>query len=147
MIEETPPTFALTDESLQALLQRAIRNTLILGGLVSVILAISSAWGTGALFLSGALVSTASIFEWKRLVRLINARLINARPNNAQMSNQNPPRGAGLAIAFILVRLMVFGGVIYGSLKCFQGSPIALVCGLSLAVVTLTWEALRLLRG
>lgn len=129
--------FSLSDQSLQALLGRAIRNTLILGILASIVLAISSGWGSGALFLSGALISAASIFEWKRLVRLINAR----------MRRQTAPRGASLAIVFILVRLIVFGAVIYGSLKCFQGSPIALVCGLSLAVVTLTWEALRLLRG
>lgn len=137
MTQEAPSTFSLTDESLQALLGRAIRNTLILGILASIVLAISSGWGSGALFLAGALISAASIFEWKRLVRLINAR----------MRQQTAPRGASLAIVFILVRLIVFGAVIYGSLKCFQGSPIALVCGLSLAVVTLTWEALRLLRG
>jgi hypothetical protein len=63
------------------------------------------------------------------------------------MRNQAVPRGVGLSIAFILLRLVVFGAVIYGSLKCFRGSPIALVCGLSLAVITLTWEALKLLRG
>jgi hypothetical protein len=141
MSEESQSIPSLTDEALQALLKRAIRNTLILGVLVSVALAISSAWGTGALFLSGALISAASIFEWQRLVRLINSRM------GSRMRSENVPRGAGLAIAFILVRLIVFGGVIYGSLKCFQGSPIALVCGLSLAVVTLTWEALGLLRG
>jgi Na+/H+-translocating membrane pyrophosphatase len=141
MSEESQSIPSLTDEALQALLKRAIRNTLILGVLVSVALAISSAWGTGALFLSGALISAASIFEWQRLVRLINSRM------GSRAKDQPAPRGAGLAIAFILVRLIVFGGVIYGSLKCFQGSPIALVCGLSLAVVTLTWEALGLLRG
>jgi hypothetical protein len=141
MSEESQSIPSLTDEALQALLKRAIRNTLILGVLVSVALAISSAWGTGALFLSGALISAASIFEWQRLVRLINSRM------GSRMRSEDVPRGAGLAIAFILVRLIVFGWVIYGSLKCFQGSPIALVCGLSLAVVTLTWEALGLLRG
>jgi Na+/H+-translocating membrane pyrophosphatase len=141
MSEESQSIPSLTDEALQALLKRAIRNTLILGVLVSVALAISSPWGTGALFLSGALISAASIFEWQRLVRLINSRM------GSRMRSEDVPRGAGLAIAFILVRLIVFGGVIYGSLKCFQGSPIALVCGLSLAVVTLTWEALGLLRG
>lgn len=137
MSDDSQPIAGLTDEALQALLQRAIRNTLILGVLIAVVLAIGSVWGTGALFLTGALISAASIFEWQRLVRLINAR----------MRNQSTPRGAGAAIVFILLRLVVFGVVIYVSLKCFQGSPIALVCGLSLAVVTLTWEALRLLRG
>jgi hypothetical protein len=137
MTESTPAIANLSDEALQALLKSAIYKTLILGGLASLILWVASGWGTGALFASGALVSAASIFEWRRLVRIINSR----------MRNQTAPRGVGLSIAFILLRLLIFGGVIYGSLKCFRGSPIALVCGLSLAVITLTWEALKLLRG
>ena len=49
-------------------------------------------------------------------------------------------------VTFFLLRLIIFGGVIYGSLKCFQGSAIALLFGLSLAIVAMMWEALRLLR-
>ena len=137
MNEPAPAIANLSDEALQALLKNAIYKTLILGGLASLVLWVASGWGTGALFASGALVSAASIFEWRRLVRIINSR----------MRNQAAPRSVGLSIAFILLRLVVFGAVIYGSLKCFRGSPIALVCGLSLAVITLTWEALKLLRG
>ncbi len=137
MNEPAPAIAQLSDEALQVLLKSAIYKTLILGCLVSLILWVAGGWGTGALFASGALVSAASIFEWRRLVRIINSR----------MRNQTAPRGVGLSIAFILLRLLIFGAVIYGSLKCFRGSPIALVCGLSLAVITLTWEALKLLRG
>jgi Na+/H+-translocating membrane pyrophosphatase len=137
MNEPAPAIASLSDEALQALLKSAIYKILILGVLASLVLWVASGWGTGALFASGALVSAASIFEWRRLVRIINSR----------MRNQAAPRGIGLSIAFILLRLVVFGGVIYGSLKCFRGSPLALVCGLSLAVITLTWEALKLLRG
>lgn len=137
MTEPALPIPSLTDDALQALLKSAIRNTLILGVLIAIVLAVGSAWGTGALFLTGALISAASIFEWQRLIRLINAR----------MRNSDTPRGATLAIVFILLRLAIFGAVIYGSLKWFQGSPLALVCGLGLAVATLTWEALKLLRG
>jgi len=45
-----------------------------------------------------------------------------------------------------VLRLTIFAAVIYGSLKCFQGSAIALLCGLGLAMVAMAWEALRLLR-
>jgi hypothetical protein len=137
MNEPAPVIANLSDKALQALLKSAIYKSLILGGLASSILWVASGWGTGALFACGALVSAASIFEWRRLVRIVNSR----------MRNQTGPRGVGLSIAFILLRLVVFGAVIYGSLKCFRGSPLALVCGLSLAVITLTWEALKLLRG
>jgi uncharacterized membrane protein YidH (DUF202 family) len=135
--EQTTTIVNLSEEGLQVLLKVAIYKTLILGGLISIVLAVSRGWGTGALFAAGALVSAASIFEWRRLVRIINSR----------MRNQTAPRGIALSIVFILFRLVIFGAVIYGSLKCFRGSPIALVCGLSLAVLTLTWEALKLLRG
>ena len=137
MNEPAPAIAQLSDEALQVLLKSAIYKTLILGGLASIVLGLASGWGTGALFASGALVSAASIFEWRRLARIITSR----------MRNEGSQRGIALSIVFILLRLVVFGGVIYGSLKCFRGSPIALVCGLSLAVITLTWEALKLLRG
>lgn len=136
MTEQASLLSGLTEEALEALLKRAIRNTLILGLIVSLLLTIASRWGTGALFMTGTAVSAASIFEWLRLVRLINAR----------MRNQKAQRGAVLVIGFFLLRLCFFAAAIYGSLKCFRGSPMALVCGLSLAVATLMWEALRLLR-
>jgi hypothetical protein len=36
--------------------------------------------------------------------------------------------------------------MIYGSLKFIHGSAVALLCGLGLAVFTMGWEALRMLR-
>jgi len=136
MSEDTHPILGLTEESVQALLQRAIRNTLILGMVPAVVLLIASGWRDAAMLVTGALISAASIYEWLRLVRLINAR----------MRKQKAQRSAILVIAFFLVRLLFFAAAIYGSLKCFQGSPIALLCGLSLAVATLLWEAIRLLK-
>ncbi len=45
-----------------------------------------------------------------------------------------------------MLRLTIFAAAIYGSLKCFQGSAIALLCGLGLAMIAMAWEALRLLK-
>lgn len=73
--EETHPIVGLTDEALQALLKRAIRGTLILGLVVSLILWAAAGWRNGAMFATGAVISAASILEWKRLIRLINAKL------------------------------------------------------------------------
>ena len=137
MTDETPPIGMLSDEALEALLKRAVRNTAILALLPALVLWIASGWRNAAMMLTGGLISAASILEWQRLVRLMNAR----------MKRRQTSRGAFLVIGFFLVRLLFFAAVIYGSLKCFQGSVIALVCGLSLAVVTLMWEALRMLRG
>jgi hypothetical protein len=62
------------------------------------------------------------------------------------MRKQKAQRGAILVIGFFLLRLLFFAAAIYVSLKCFRGSPIALLCGLGLAVATLLWEAVRLLK-
>jgi hypothetical protein len=88
------------------------------------------------MLLTGTLISAASIWEWQRLVRVINARL----------DKKKTPTSAFSVVLFFVLRLTIFAGVIYGSLKCFQGSPIALLCGLGLAVLAIGWEAIRLLR-
>ena len=137
MTEQAHSIPILTEDGLQALLQRAFRNTLILGVLPAVALLIGSGWRNAAMLMTGALISAASVLEWRRLVRLINAR----------MRTQRAQRGAGLVVAFFLLRLLFFAAAIYVSLKWFQGSVIALLCGLSLAVVTLMWETLRMFRG
>lgn len=137
MTEEIHPIAGLTDEALQALLKRAIWITLLLGAVFSLIIVISAGWRNAAMFATGAALSAASILEWQRLIRLFNARL----------DQKKTPRGAATVVGFFLLRLILFAGVIYGSLKCFQGSAIALLCGLGLAVIAMAWEALRLLKN
>ena len=137
MTEENQSLASLTNEGLEALLQRAIRITLILGLLAALIVWKAAGWRDAAMLATGTLISAASILEWKRMVQFVNAR----------MDQQQLPRGAALTFVFFVLRLIVFGGVIYGSLKCFQGSVAALLCGLGLAVLAMVWEALRLLRN
>jgi hypothetical protein len=136
MTEDAHPLVELTDEALQALLRRAVRDTLILGLLPALMLLIASGWRDAAMLAVGALISAASILEWQRLIRLINAKL----------DQKKTPRSALLVVGFFVLRLTVFAGAIYGSLKCFHGSVVALLCGLGLAVVAMAWEALRLLK-
>jgi hypothetical protein len=136
MSDETHPLVELTDAALERLLKRAVRDTLILGIIPAVVLWIASGWRNAAMLAVGALISAASILEWQRLIRLINAKL----------DKQKTPRSAVLVVAFFLLRLMVFAGAIYVSLKCFQGSVVALLCGLGLAVLATAYEALRLLK-
>ena len=139
MTESAPPTHPiveLTDADLAGMLTRAVRVTLVLGALIALILWPTMGWGTAALFAVGAAISVASIFEWGRLIRLFNAKL----------DQQKTPRGSWLVVTLFLLRLILFAGAIYGSLKCSHGSPIALLCGLALALAGLVWEAVRLLR-
>ena len=136
MSEETHPLADLSDAALQALLRRAMRDTLILGAISAVALLIASGWRDAAMLAVGAAISAASIREWQRLVRYINAR----------MDHKRSPGGAATVVLFFVLRLTVFAGAIYVSLKCFHGSVIALLCGLGLALAATAWEALRLLR-
>jgi hypothetical protein len=136
MTQETHPLGGLTDDALESLLKRAIRDTLILGLIPTLVLLFASGWRNAAMLAVGAAISAASILEWRRLIRFINARL----------DRQKTPRsGVVVALSFVL-RLTVFAAAIYVSLKCFHGSVVALLCGLGLAFVTLAWEALRLLK-
>jgi hypothetical protein len=127
---------ALTDDGLQALLKRAIRITLIVGALAALVLWKASGWRDAAMFAAGAAISAASIHEWRRLIRFISAK----------MDRQQAPSGAAVSAVLFVLRLGLFGAAIYGSLKCFRGSVVALLCGLGLALLAMVWEAVRLLR-
>ena len=134
----SPPATASIDiKPFAALLDRVTRITLILGIVIAAALWPFRGWQTAALFAVGAAISVASVWEWKRLVRIFNAR----------MDRQQTPRGSVLVVALFMVRLILFAAAIYGSLKCLHGSPIALLSGLALAVAGLAWESLKLLRG
>jgi hypothetical protein len=136
------PIVDFTFADLTALLRRAVRMTVAVGAAVSLALWVWQGWRTAILFAIGAGLSVASIYEWGRLFRLINARMDGARSSGL---------GTGLVVVLFLFRLTVFALVIYGSLKCFHrgdaGSPIALLCGLGLALAGLVWEAMRVLRA
>jgi len=136
MSPETHPIVDLKDEDLQWMLGRALRNTLILGVLAACAVLAGSNWKNAATLLLGMAISAASILEWRHMVRVINAR----------MDSQKTPAGAGVVFLFFVLRLTVFAGVIYGSLKFLRGSVAALLCGLALAVLAVGWETMRLLR-
>lgn len=136
MTEEIQPVQDVSPDALYSMLKRAMRNTLILGVLGSAAVWLGSDWRNAAMLMVGAAISAASIWEWLRLARIINARLDN------QKTAANTP----ITVLFFLLRLALFAGVIYGSLKFLNGSGVALLCGLALAVTTMGYEALRMLR-
>ncbi|HEY1804332.1 MAG TPA: hypothetical protein VGG45_07600 [Terracidiphilus sp.] len=136
MTGETHALAELTDDGLQALLKRAIRITIIVGVLAALILWKASGWRDAAMFATGAAISAASIHEWQRLIRFMSAK----------MDHQQAPRGAAVSAVLFVLRLGLFGAAIYGSLECFRGSVVALLCGLGLALLAMVWEAVRLLR-
>ena len=72
MTEENQSLASLTNEGLEALLQRAIRITLILGLLAALIVWKAAGWRDAAMLATGTLISAASIPEWKRMVQFVN---------------------------------------------------------------------------
>jgi ATP synthase I chain len=136
MTEDAQPVVDVSPDALYAMLKRAMRNTLILGVLASAAVWVGSDWRNAAMLLVGTVISAASIWEWLRLAQLINARL----------DKQKTAANTGVVVLFFLLRLALFAVVIYGSLKFLHGSGVALLCGLALAVTTMGFEALRMLR-
>ena len=128
------PIADITDAELRATLVRAMRLVAILALAGGSLLLFIAGWQTAVLLLVGALVSASGIWEWQKLIALINAKMDNAQA----------PGTARIVTGFFL-RLGLAGAVLYGSLRCFHGSVYALVAGIALAVVALVVEALRLL--
>ncbi len=136
MNQQTHPITDIRIEDLDAMLKRAFRNTLILGGIASVLVLVGAGWRNAGMLAVGTGISAASVLEWQRLIRVINAR----------MDKQKTAASTPVVVLFFVLRLTIFAAVIYVSLKCFHGSVTALLCGLCLAVLTIGWEAIRLLR-
>lgn len=147
------PILEFTDADLAAMLRRVVRLTAALGVVLSLVLWIVSGWQTAALFAVGAGISIGSIYEWARLIRVVTARLDRMNQGSAgdSAAESANARRAGLGpvvvVTLFMMRLVIAGVAIYVSLKCFHGSPIALLCGLGLALAGLVWEAVQVLRG
>ena len=90
MTEPTHPIVNLTSDDLQAMLMRALWITVVLGAIGAGFIALSSGWRNGAMLLTGAAISAASILEWRHLVRVFNAR----------MENQRTPGSAAIVVTF-----------------------------------------------
>jgi hypothetical protein len=135
------PILEFSDADLAALLKRTVQVTAALGVVVALVLWPATGWQTAALFAVGAAISVGSIYEWGRLIRHVTARM------DGKKQGSGSGFGTGVVVSLFLLRLAIFAGLIYGSLKCFHGSPIALLCGLGLALAGLSWQALRVLRG
>lgn len=136
MTETAHPLFDFSDAELKAALRRAFKMTVIIGVVLAVVLAFVYGWQTGALVLAGTIISATGLWEWQRLVAFINARLDNQRT-----------AAAGRVLTTFFLRLLLAGGILYGSLKCLHGSVYALVAGLVLGIFALTVEAVRMIRS
>jgi hypothetical protein len=131
-----PLAGSMSDEDLQQLLRRAMRTVIILALLLFGVFTVTMGWQSGLLELAGAVISYTGIREWRTLARLVSATL-DKRPTPSPM---------GRTLVMFFLRLAMVGAILYVSLRCLHGSVYALVAGIGLAVVALTFEGIRLLR-
>lgn len=128
---------AMTDDDLHEMLRRALRTVVILAVILFLVFTFTLGWQTGLLLLAGAAISWTGIREWRNLAIAVFARL----------DNQQSARPMGRTLVMFFLRLGMVAAILYVSLKCLHGAVYALVAGIGLAVVALSVEALRLLRG
>lgn len=128
------PMFDYNDAHFVGTMRRSMRNIAVLGVLLAGLLTAFFGWRTGLMLLIGAGVSFTGVWEWRRLVAAINSRL----------DEHLAPQSLGRTIFTFLLRLTMVGAVLYGSLRYLEGSVYALIAGLSLAMVMLTVEVLRM---
>ncbi len=104
-------------------------------------------WPSALLVLIGAAISGASLWEWLRLMTALNASMDAAASTNAAgMDRSATPRPMGLILTGFFLRLGVTLVVLYVSLRYLHGTVFALAAGIGLGIVSLTIEALRLMK-
>jgi small-conductance mechanosensitive channel len=127
----------ISDDDLRRMMRRALRHVAILSVVVAAVLTFAMGWRSGLMFVAGAVISFTGIWEWRSLALAIFARL----------DNQEHVRPMGRTLVMFFLRLGVAVAILYASLRWLNGSAYALLAGLGLAILALSFEALRLLRG
>lgn len=128
---------AFSDEDVKRTMLRALRLMGILAVIAVPLVWWKLGWQSAVLLVIGAAISASGLWEWMRLMTVVMSRM------DAGMTAR--PMGAVLVGFFM--RLGVALVVLYVSLKYLDGSVYALVAGLALGMVTLTFEALRLVKA
>ena len=126
----------MTDADLRRTMFASIRLLAVLSVVAAALFWWRSSWQSALLVLIGAAISAASLWEWLRLMTAINERMD---------AGQNP-RPMGMILFGFFARLGLTVVVLYGSLKYLHGTAFALAAGLGLGLLSLTVEALRLLK-
>ncbi len=141
--QQPPPDSAgslaeFTDRDLDQALRGSLIAILVMFAVAVPFVWMWGGWQTAALFAVGAAIAAMGIWEWKSLVAAINERL-DADPTRK-------PRPIFRVLLRFSLRLVLVAAALYVSLRCLHGSAYALVAGLGLAVIAVSFQAARLLR-
>jgi hypothetical protein len=130
-----------TEAELDSALKQALRLLLALAVAGVAIAWIAAGWQSACLFAVGALASAFGVWEWRTLARVISVQLLSDQERGEQPRSPS----TGFVLLRFFLRLLLVGAALYVSLKCLHGTPYALIAGLGLAIVAITFQALRLL--
>jgi hypothetical protein len=126
-----------SDDDFRVTILRALRLLAVLTALGAALAWWKMGWRSAALLLVGAAISGSGLWEWLRLMTAVMAR----------MDAGGKARPMGWVLVGFFLRLGLTVVVLYVSLKSLDGSVFALAAGLGLGIVSLTFEALRLLKA
>jgi hypothetical protein len=129
-------TTGLTDADVHRAMVASIRLLGVLASLAAAAFWWGKGWQSALLLVIGAIISASSLWEWLRLMTAMNA----------QMDSGQTPRPMGLILFGFFTRLLLTVVVLYVSLKYLHGTVLALAAGLGLGLVSLSVEAMRLLK-
>jgi hypothetical protein len=132
----TKTSTGLTDADVRETMLRSIRLLLVLSVLAAGLFWWRSGWQNALLLAVGAAISSTSLWEWLRLMTAINER----------MDAGGNPRPMGMILFGFFARLTLTVAVLYGSLRYLHGTVLALAAGLGLGLISLSIEALLLLK-
>ena len=133
-------TAGLSDNDLRQTMLAAMRLLVILAFVATLLFWWKLGWQSAVLLLIGAAISAASLWEWMRLITLMNNAM------DATGAGGPGARPMGLTIAGFFLRIGLTVGVLYVSLKYLNGTAFALLAGIGLGLFSLMAEALRLLK-
>lgn len=129
-------TAGLSDADFRNTMLDALRLLTILAVIAAAGFWWKAGWQSAALLIIGAAISAWSLWEWLRLMTALNQR----------MDAGATPRPMGMILVGFFLRIGLTLAVLYGSLKYLHSTVIALAVGLGLGLLSLTVEALRLLK-
>lgn len=136
-VDYSKTTDSLTDADVRRTMLAAIRLLLVLSIVGAALFWWRMNWQSAVLLIVGSAISSASLWEWLRLMTAINHRMDSGR---------GTPRPMGLTLLGFLARLGLTLVVLYVSLRYLQGTVFALAAGLGLGLVSLIFEASKLLK-
>jgi hypothetical protein len=134
------------DQDLRSVFNRALRNVIIATALGIPIIWFAWGWRSMVLFLVGAAIAATGILEWRQLTGAVLVRL-DAGQDSDSSTTGSPRRPIGPTLLWFFIRLVAAAGLLYVSLRSLDGKVAAPILGISLALVALVIEAIRLFRG